>query len=311
MPKFVQQVAGKTFGLFEPRLDWAKDKIVLIGETAGSLKGTYIEPKLDWAKEKTESIKGTYFEPRLEWAREKIVPVSTKIAEVQGLMLVKSLDFVDSSESFIDRLLPAPASAESEEAVDKDSLPLRIVRLPFRAPIRVSMVVYMKGNGVVDAVVVSGRNVAGVAHEKQTQFCESILQRTKPITDRVQSRYQSTTLSLQGHRDSARKIVAVNVEGVIVRLRLVEAKDWSLNKADSLRTGTVSMASTIMQGAHETSARIIGQHRATFIFSKLQRATFVLTRVQLPLQLCDQDQLLETSQIKDEAQMQVQDSIAG
>jgi len=242
---------------------------------------------------------------------KKIVPVSTKIVEMQSLMLVKSLDFVDSSESIIDRLLPVPANSDIDEAVEKDSLPLRIVRLPFRAPIRVSMVVYMKANGVVDAVVVSGRNVAGVACEKQSQFCESILQRTKPITDQLQSRCQSTSLRLRGHRDSARKIVSVNVEGVIVRLRLVEAKDWSIDKAASLRTGTVAVVASIVQGAHETSARIIGQHRATFIFTKLQRATFVVTRVQLPLQLCDQEQLLDTVLTKDEAQMQVQDSIAG
>lgn len=52
MPKFVQQVAGKTLSLFEPRLDWAREKISILGETAGSLKGTYIEPRLDWAREK-------------------------------------------------------------------------------------------------------------------------------------------------------------------------------------------------------------------------------------------------------------------
>lgn len=248
----------------------------------------------------------------MDWAREKIAPVSVKIAEVQGLVLVKSLDLIDSSESFIDRFLPVLSTeSESDEVVEKHGLPLRIVRLPFRAPIRVSMVVYMKANGIVDTVVVSGRHVAGVARDRQMQFCENILQRTKPFTDKVQSGYHSTALRLQAGKDSARNVISVNVGGVIVRLRLIEAKDWSVNKADSFKKGTVSMVATVMHGAHVTSARVIGEHRATFIFTKLQQATFVLTRIQLPLELCDKQEQLETCELKDEAQMEVQDSIAG
>lgn len=295
MPKFVQQVAGKTLSLFEPRLDWAREKISILGETAGSLKGTYIEPRLDWA-------------------REKIAPVSTKIVEVQGFVLVKSLNLIDSSESFIDRFLPVISTeSESEDLVEKEKhgLPLRIVRLPLRAPIRVTMVVYMKASGIVETVVLSGRHVAGVARDRQLQFAENILQRTKPLTDKVQSGYHSTALRLQAGKDSARNVISVNVNGVIVRLRLVEAKDWSVNKTDSLKKGTVSVVATIMQGAHVTSARVIGEHRATFIFTKLQQATFVLTRIQLPLVLCDKEKLLETREVKGEAQLEVQDSIAG
>lgn len=248
----------------------------------------------------------------MDWAREKIAPISVKIAEVQGLVFAKSLDILDSSESFIDRLLPVRSTEpESDEVVEKHGLPLRIVRLPFRAPIRVSMAVYIKANGIVEYVVVSGRHVGGVARDRQMQFVENILQRTKPLTDKVQSGYQSTALRLRAGKDSARNVISVNVGGVIVRLRLVEAKDWSVNKADSLKKATVSIATTIMHGAHVTSSCVIGEHRATFIFTKVQRATFVLTRVQLPLELCDKQEQPETCDVKDEAHMEVQDSIAG
>jgi len=315
MPKFVQQFTGKTFAFIEPPLDWARGKISSIGESAGSLKGVYFEPNLDWAREKISPVSSKIsevqglVEPKLDWAREKIAPLSLKISEVQGLVVLRSLGLVESSESFIDRLLPLPKPSEAEDVDEQQSvLPLRIARLPFRAPVRVSMMVYVKANGTIDMVVLSGRHVASVARDKQMLFVQNIMQRARPLTDKVQSGCESASSRILAGKDSASKVISVQINGVIVRLRLVEVKDWSAVKADALKKNTVSLVTAVMQGAHGTSARVIGQNRATFIFTKLKQATFVLTSVQLPLEL---EQKVEICEIKSESHAEIEGSVLG
>jgi len=104
--------------------------------------------------------------------------------------VVRSLDLVDSSESLIDRLLPLPSQAmrtkaEQEEKQAKAELMSRVVRLPFAVPLRVTMIMYVKANGAVEAVFLSGRQFVNVAMDKQNQFAQQVMQRAKPLTDKV------------------------------------------------------------------------------------------------------------------------------
>merc|ERR1712125_206534 len=120
----------------------------------------------------------------------RIAPVQAKIGEVQGALVVRSLDLVDSSESLIDRLLPLPSQAmrtkaEQEEKQAKAELMSRVVRLPFAVPLRVTMIMYVKANGAVEAVFLSGRRFVNVAIDKQNQFAQQVMQRAKPLTDKV------------------------------------------------------------------------------------------------------------------------------
>merc|ERR1712046_135106 len=94
-----------------------------------------------------------------------------------------SLRLVDRSEALIDRLLPPPAKADKttgEKTEDKEaSLVLRIARLPFRMPVRVTMVMYMKANGAVDYVLVSGREIVRISKERQAQLAEMMSHRAR------------------------------------------------------------------------------------------------------------------------------------
>jgi len=199
-----------------------------------------------------------------------VAPLQDELGHVQGVLVVRSLDLVVSSERLIDRLLPLPPSKafDDESAQDKkrDLTAYRLGRLPFAVPFRVTMIMYVKANGAVDSVLLSGRHVAGVAVEKQNQFAQQIMRRTKPLTDRVHARRASAVQTL----DHGRQMVVVRVNNVVIKLHLVEAKDWSAEKASSLKSGTKNVVMAIVRGAHGTTTRVVGPERATYLLKKLR-----------------------------------------
>jgi len=211
----------------------------------------------------------------------RLEPVTTKLGEVQDGAYVRSLGLVDASECLIDRLLPVPVQAvktagnENEED-EKGRLVARVAYLPFRAPVRITMIMFVTGSGAVHTVYVSGRSAAGVAYDKQQQFAQAVLQRAKPLTDKVGSMSESTLARARKGRDTVslkvndgREYVTVMVNGMIVRLKLVEAKTWTSSKVGSVRAGTVAVVVKGVQIAHKTTGRVIGNDRATYLFTSL------------------------------------------
>merc|ERR1712070_367913 len=142
--------------------------------------------------------------------------------------------------------------------------------------VRITMIMFVTASGAVQTICVSGRSVAGVAYDKQQQFAQAVLQRAKPLTDRVGSMSETTLARARRGRDVAalklndsRKYVTVMVNGMVVRLKLVEAKNWTSDKADRARAGTVAVVVKGVQLAHQTTGRIIGKDRATYLFTSL------------------------------------------
>jgi hypothetical protein len=187
---------------------------------------------------------------------------------------------VDSSESLVDRLLPLPANAlkGKTEHEDKDQISFvyRVARLPFAVPLRVTMIMYVKANATVDTMVLCGRQVAGMAWEKQNQFAQQVMQRAKPLTDKVVSVTTPAMERVRAGKTSAgqklangRQMVTVRVNNMVVRLHLVEAKDWSVEKTSDIKTGTLNIFMAVVSVAHGTTTRVIGQQRATTLFTKL------------------------------------------
>jgi hypothetical protein len=189
---------------------------------------------------------------------------------------------VNSSESLIDRLLPVPVQGakkvgeETDDHEEQSRLVARVAYLPFRAPVRITMIMFVTANGAVQTIRVSGSSAAGVAYDKQQQFAQAVLQRAKPLTDRVGSMSETTLARARKGRDVAalklndgREYVTVMVNGMIVRLKLVEAKNWTTEKADSARAGTVAVVVKGVQLAHQTTGHVIGKDRATFLFTSL------------------------------------------
>lgn len=271
MPKCVQQVTGKSYAFIEPRLGWARSKISLLDGACGKL-GNIVTPVISTA----DKCIDTTFDAVTAGVSaahvsvvNRVAPLQDKLGHVQGVLVVRSLDLVVSSEQLIDRLLPLPPSKASDD-LDQDKktdlTAYRLGRLPFAVPFRVTMIMYVKANGAVESVLLSGRHVAGVAVEKQNQFAQQIMRRTKPLTDRVHARRASAAETLY----SGRQMVTVRVNNVVVKLRLVEAKDWSAEKASSLKSGTKNVVMAIARGAHGTTTRVVGPERATYLFEKLR-----------------------------------------
>jgi len=272
MPKCVQQVTGKSYSFIEPRLGWARSKISLLDGACGKL-GNIVTPVIataDKCIDTTFDVVTAGVSAARVSVVNRVAPLQDKLGHVQGVLVVRSLDLVVSSEQLIDRLLPLPPSKASDDESDQDKktdlTAYRLGRLPFAVPFRVTMIMYVKANGAVDSVLLSGRHVAGVAAQKQNQFAQQIMRRTKPLTDRVHARRASAVQTL----DTGRQMVIVRVNNVVIKLHLVEAKDWSAEKASSLKSGTKNVVMAMARGAHGTTTRVVGPERATYLFEKLR-----------------------------------------
>merc|ERR1712232_286750 len=165
---------------------------------------------------------------------------------------------------------------ECDDDQEKGRLVAMVAYLPFRAPVRITMIMFVTGSGAVQTIYVSGRSAAGVAMEKQQQFAQAVLQRAKPLTDKVGAMSETTLARARKSRDSAalklndgREYVTVMVNGMVVRLKLVEAKNWTSDKVGRARAGTVAVVVKGVQIAHQTTGRVIGKDRATYLFTSL------------------------------------------
>jgi hypothetical protein len=284
---FVQQVADKSYSVVEPRLDWVRSKSSLVNGVCGKI-GSIVPPVIATADkyiDTTVVAVSSRASAVQETVATRVAPVQSKLVEMQGLIVVKSLNFVESSESMIDQLIPLPEKPdEKKREQDQRTIVTRIARLPFRAPVRVTCLVYIKANGAVESVVLTSKHAAGVAYDKQAQFAQQMMARAKPLTDRVQSIAEAGATRARARRASAakaitdsREFIYVRVNNVLVRLRVVEAKDWTVSQGERARESIVALILAAVQMGHSMGSRVIGQERTSFVFSKLH----------LPLQLED------------------------
>merc|ERR1712032_986407 len=126
-----------------------------------------------------------------------------------------------------------------------------------------------RANGAVDTMCLSARQFAGLAFEKQTQFAQHVMQRAKPLTARISEITTTSADTARAGKDSAVRSVTVRVNNVVIRLHLVEAKQWSAEKASNLKTGSQNLILAVIYGLHGTTTRVIGRQRATTLFSTL------------------------------------------
>merc|ERR1711865_731341 len=190
-------------------------------------------------------------------------------------------------EALIDKILPPPVqpNTQSKKSEDKEAQALvpRIIRLPFRMPVRVSMVMYMKANGAVEYVMISGRQVIQLSKEKQAQLAQLMAHRARNASDKIASISKPAVDALQKCKTSANKrvsafrcsmadgseIIMVKIKVVFEQLHIIQAKDWAANKVSSVKQGTVTLVKTAAQRAQGATVRIAGEERAAAVFTRL------------------------------------------
>merc|ERR1719503_425325 len=94
---------------------------------------------------------------------------------------------------------------------------------------------YVKANGAVDYVVVSGREIVRISKERQAQLTE---------------------------------IIMVKIKVIFEHLRITQAKDWTSEKVGTVKQATLSAAKGVTQRAHGATARIAGEQRAAVVFTR-------------------------------------------
>lgn len=271
MPQHLQHIAGTSYSIVEPKLSWARGKMPLLNTAAVRIE-TIVTPMLKTTDKHIDLVYGA---------------ASKRTASMLGLVHEKTLLVVDRSESLIDRILPPPVQAgnQNDKSEDKQvqALVPRIVRLPFRMPVRISMVMYMKANGAVDCVMISGRQVIQISKEKQAQLAQLMAHRARNASDKIASVSKPVGDALKKYKTSANKrvsafrcsmadgseIIMVKIKVVFEQLHLIHAKDWAANKVSSVKRGTVSLVRTAAQCAQGATVRIAGEERAAAVFTRL------------------------------------------
>lgn len=271
MPQHLQHIAGTSYSIVEPKLSWARGKVPLLNTAAVRME-TFVTPVLKTTDKHIDLVYGA---------------ASKRTASMLGLVHEKSLLVVDRSEALIDRILPPPVQAGNQHDKSEDkkvqALVPRIVRLPFRMPVRISMVMYMKASGAVDCVMISGRQVIQISKEKQAQLAQLMAHRARDASDKIASVSKPAVDTLQKYKTSANKrvsafrcsmadgseIIMVKIKVVFEQLHLIQAKDWAANKVSSVKKGTVSLVKTAAQRAQGATVRIAGEERAAAVFTRL------------------------------------------
>jgi len=273
MPEHLQHIAGTSYSLVEPKLSWARGKVPLLNKAAVRIE-TIVTPVLKTTDKHIDLVYGA---------------ASKRTASMLGLVHDKSLLVVGRSEALIDRILPPPVQPNKKEQNDKSedkkvqALVPRIIRLPFRMPVRISMVMYMKANGAVDYVMISGRQVIQLSKEKQAQLAQLMAHRARNASDKIASISKPAVDALQKCKTSANKrvsafrcsmadgseIIMVKIKVVFEHLHLIQAKDWAANKVSSVKQGTVTLVKTAAQRAQGATVRIAGEERAAAVFTRL------------------------------------------
>merc|ERR1712032_1651529 len=90
-------------------------------------------------------------------------------------------------------------------------------------------------------------------------------ERAKPLTDRVGAARDTVALKVNEGTEYA----TMMVNGMLVRFKLVEAKDWTVDKFGRARAGTVAVVVKGVQLACNTTGFVIGKTRATYVFKSL------------------------------------------
>jgi len=295
MPKFVQQATTKGFSYIEAPLGWVRGKVTLLDSAVVRLESV-VPQVIGGADNIIDTTVGAVETKALavrNGVAARVEPVHNKFSEVQGYLCVQTLNAVDTSERLIDRLLPEPTSKVKREGGsyvqdDERGLVSRIAHLPLRVPVRVTMIMYVSATGAVDTIVLSGRQASNVVWEKQSQFAQHVLERAKPLTDKVnavtspaldraRSGKDAVLSRIQDGREVAvtkfndgREFVTLRVNNLVIRLHLVEVRDWSASRYDQIKSGTLSVFMQAVQGVHKTTSLVVGSQRSTYLLSTLR-----------------------------------------
>merc|ERR1712107_595193 len=177
---------------------------------------------------------------------------------------------------------------DSVDWKDEQGLVMRLTHLPLRIPVRLTMIMHVSASGAVESVIVSGKRVVSVARNKQNQFAEQVMLRAKPLTDKLSAVAAPAMSRVQSGTDSAlakindgcevalsklhngRALVKVNVNNLVIKLHLVEACDWSMDRCDRIRSGTISVFMLAIQGVHKTTTLFVGPQRIEYLFNTLR-----------------------------------------
>merc|ERR1712137_532210 len=279
-------------GLIESPLGWARGKVAWLDTAVIRIES--VTPKVIGSADNIIDTTLGAVETNALAVRSGVVsriqPVHNKLNDVQGFLYMQTLHAVDSSERLIDRLLPAPEVSNRDlvDRKDEQGLVMRLTYLPLRVSVRVTMIVYVSASGAVESVILSGKQVASVARNKQNQFAEQVMLRTKPLTDRLSavtapamSRAQTGTNCALAKINEGREValsklhdgrafVKVNVSNLVIKLHLVEARDWSVDRCDRIRSGTTSVFMLAIQGVHKATSRCVGPQRTEYLFHTLR-----------------------------------------
>jgi len=274
MPKFVQQLYGKGYSFLEPRLDWARGKTSLL-DGAVKYVEVYLPPVVQTADKYIDMTSDGFIKTATGIKTSvagRMVPVQNRVIDVKKTAVLKVVDVrdfsvmtietaIDRIENAIDRILPAPQSESAEkkstdEEQAKAAILPRIAHLPFRVPLRVSVIIYVRGCGAVDSVIVGGRRMKTSTWEKQLQLVQLVQQRSKPLTDKL----EPVITGLQKRKASAYGAIESGHQAIVVQVYVIGEK---------FQQGVSSAAKNSARLAQAVTVRVAGEKRAAFVFTKI------------------------------------------
>jgi len=281
MPGFLQHITSTGYGYVDPYVEKARNIVPLLDTTVQRIE-PYFPPVIQAADKYIDVVHDTagrqvaVLQVKRSALHSKVsdmqVATANRVQQLFGGVRASALFLVERSDGLVDQFLP-PDEAEKKVIKEKRgtyvSLIPRAFGIPFKIPIRVTRIVVGKAGGLSNSVVtclVQGGTVISERVARVTAPGMAILSlRKASAAQRLQVAWHSLV--------DAKAFIVLQVGGKFYvfasKLRLHEAKRWTLAKVEGMKEAGDAGKERAMQGAYSLTTRAMGEQRAIVIFDKL------------------------------------------
>jgi len=289
MPGCLQNITTTGYGYVDPYVEKARNIVPLLDTTVQCIE-PYFPPVIQATDKCIDVVHDTvgmqvaYMQVRKKPLQGKVsglqIATTGRVHQLFGSVHALALGLIDRSEALVDQMLPPDEDEkkriqERAQASSTVALIPRALGVPFKVPIRLTKIVYVKAGGLSDSVVQLGSNGCSFVSSKVSTVTAPGL---AIISSGKASAAQKLQVALQSLADGKNFVVMQTGNQIYIvtsKLRLPEAKQFVFAKTEDLKQLTNEGRERAGKGAFSATKRIAGEHRAILIFDKIGLHAYV------------------------------------
>jgi hypothetical protein len=289
MPGCLQNITTTGYGYVDPYVEKARNIVPLLDTTVQRIE-PYFPPVIQATDKYIDAVHDTvgmqvaYMQVQKKALQGKVsglqVVTTSHLHQLFDSVHSSVLGLVDRSEALVDRMLP-PDEEEKQLIQERAKTPTtvalipRALGVPFKVPVRLTKIVFVKAGGLSDSVVKFGSNGCSFVSNKVSTVTAPGLALIASGKASVAQRLQVALQSLVDGKNFLVVQAGNQIYIVTSKLRLPEAKQWVFAKVEDLKQVTSDGKERAGKGGFSVATRVMGEQRAILIFDKIGLHAYV------------------------------------